>query len=161
MLAGGVISGVIFMNRDMTAVNAQRRSMAIGIWSLLLVLMALVPSEVSELSAVVCVLIASTGSGIALLLIVSPSSRNQLSFRQRNACVAISFAIPLAWSFLMNARNNPSIGLFFTIIAVLPVIVMRLALVVRAGGHGGDSRQPIGNSIGTSIEGHRVRGEFF
>jgi hypothetical protein len=118
------------MNRDMTAANASRRSMAIGIWSLLLVLMALAPSEASALSVVVCLLIASTASGIALLLMVSPSS-HQVSLRHRSVCVAISFAIPLAWSFLFNARNNPSISLFFMTAAVLPVIGTRLGLMLR------------------------------
>lgn len=113
------------MDRDVSLLNASRRSMAVGIWTFLLVLSVLAPAKLPILAAVVFLLAASLASGFALLLMCRSSNDHQGSLWERYASVCTAVSIPLLCSFVITMGSNQFSGLLFAVVAVLPIAVMR------------------------------------
>lgn len=112
---------------------ATRRSMAIGLWSLLVAAMALVSSDFPSSFSVLCLLIVSIFSSVAMLLIEDTWSIGRGSVHlQRNASAAVAIAIPFSWAALLGAQGSLFTLIAFGVLSMIPVTVVWLILLSRA-----------------------------
>lgn len=122
----------MLMNRSDPSLNASRQSRAAAIWSLLLILMVLPPAEISNVAAVVCVLGVSMASAVALLLVDAPSRDTRTSNWHRQTSLVISFVVPLTWCLHFGLRNSALVGMMFTMVTLIPIVVTRVCLLARS-----------------------------
>ena len=103
--------------------NATRRSLVVGIWSLLVVPLVIVPSEMSVAAAGLALLLISTLNAWGLLLATQSRLGEVIN---RTTLMLISCGLSLTWSLMLSGRSEPQLLDPFILIATIPIIVVWL-----------------------------------
>ena len=111
---------------------ATRRSLAVGVWSLLVALMALVTSEVPPAMTIGLVLLVSIASFAAWLLVGGSRPVEQQSSQwQQSVSAAIAIIIPLGWSVLLGWRGSAMT--VSAIVVVTLILVIAVCILLMSG----------------------------
>jgi hypothetical protein len=120
------------MSQDSSTLHSSRRSTAVGIWSLLVVLLALTTTDVSTLFAIVILLFVSVSSSIALFLAGRDRHAEKTSASQQQSDpIAVALAVPVGWAVMFGLQNDAFLTATFIGISVVPVIALWLSLIPR------------------------------
>ncbi len=117
------------MNPDRSPIKSSRRSLAIGVWSLLVLPMALASTGVSMTASIVTMLLVSIGNTAALLLVEEnwPGHPTHHA-RSRYVAAAVSLVIPFVWAMLLGARSSSLMWAEFAVIGLTPACLALMTL---------------------------------
>ena len=120
--------------------GGSRRSLAVGVWSLLLITLPLFTTGVSLMVATGLLIVISIASGLALLLVdEKPSVTSTRPFLLSQVAAAIALLIPLLWSIRLSPQDSP---LARVTLALVGLAGPGLAALIRSTGSSSSRRQP-------------------
>lgn len=155
------------MNRVTSLFHAMWKFWGVGAWVLLVLMMALAPSEIPAGIAIGVLVLVSSSSAVSMLIVFENVPEEKFgSYWRRFRLLGVSLGISLGWAMLFGHRSFASMIPIYALIAVAPPVTAFLATLGHTTSVRGKSyslrehRKSTHDVVIAQVDGNVVSSEF-